>query len=590
MSRVLAGRFALDRELGSGGMARVFLGCDEVLDRSVAVKVLKPEGDDTETGERFRREGRTAARLSHPNIVQVYDAGEGDLEGQSISYIVMEYVSGGDLKELIDEKGSLDGEELSRLGAGICAGLAHAHEKGVIHRDVKPHNILLDETGRPKLTDFGIARALDVQGFTQTGYYLGTALYSSPEQLRGGEVTPKSDIYSLGAALYQAATGRTPFSGTPIEVATQQVSEHPISPGAYNPSLGEDLAALIMSCLEKDPERRPDAYTLGDELLAIGESAGAEAYSVPTTPPTRRGFQSIPPGQQATQPAAAGAGRTKRRRSPVLAVAAVVLLLALGAGAAFSLSDQNSTGNDGNRTPQSQQDAASDSNSGNQSQDPPQQPVPSDGSSGDGSGVNAGDNNSGGNDSGGNSGGGAGNQPSGAGSGSGSQQGNPQAAPPEAPQDSPQADPAAEPGGSTPGEGVSGEPPQPPQPQQPPQGGAPESTLSGAAAAQTVRRLYSTAASGNYGESYGLLSRGFRRSTAPTQEAWSRQFGTLEQISFIRGPEAEVSGNTATVTGVTLAEHTNRTERNTVSWNLVNEGGEWRLYSLNVVRQERLRA
>ncbi|MEJ7872070.1 MAG: serine/threonine-protein kinase, partial [Rubrobacteraceae bacterium] len=159
---------------------------------------------------RFEREGRTAARLSHPNIVEVYDAGEGELEGRKVSYIVMEYVPGGDLKQLMEEKGPIPGKELARLGAEVSSGLARAHEAGVVHRDIKPANILIDGQGRPKLSDFGIARALGATQATQTGTYLGTALYSSPEQLKGEKVTPKSDVYSLGITLYQAATGGEP--------------------------------------------------------------------------------------------------------------------------------------------------------------------------------------------------------------------------------------------------------------------------------------------------------------------------------------------------------------------------------------------
>src|ERR687894_196913 len=175
----------LERELGAGGMARVFLGRDQVLDRPVAVKVLNALHGGTDIGERFQREGRTAARLAHPNIVQVYDAGEAELDGRERPYIVMEYVPGGDLKELIDKRGRLSGAELSRLGGEGCSGVAHAHERGGIHPAIKPHNILLDENGHAKLTDFGIARALDTSQATLTGAYLGTALYSSQEQLQG---------------------------------------------------------------------------------------------------------------------------------------------------------------------------------------------------------------------------------------------------------------------------------------------------------------------------------------------------------------------------------------------------------------------
>src|SRR5215208_4155121 len=223
----LTERFVLEREIGSGGMSTVFLGRDEVLDRPVAVKLLRPGYAGTDIGARFRREGRTAASLSHPNVVQVYDAGEGVLDGHETSYIVVEYVPGGDLKDLIDRRGPLPGPMLSRIGASVADGLAHAHERGVIHRDIKPQNVLIDEYGSPKLTDFGIARALDTAHSTSTDSYLGTATYSSPEQLQGEKVTPKSDVYSLGATLYHASVGGPPFSGDPLQVASQKLAKPP---------------------------------------------------------------------------------------------------------------------------------------------------------------------------------------------------------------------------------------------------------------------------------------------------------------------------------------------------------------------------
>ncbi|HEV8045071.1 MAG TPA: serine/threonine-protein kinase, partial [Rubrobacter sp.] len=171
----LGDRFVLVRELGSGGMARVFLGRDEVLDRPVAVKVVEPDPDDPEAGLRFQREGRAAARLSHPNIVRVFDAGEDELDGREVSYIVMEYVPGGDFKDLMDRCVPLPETLLSRVGADVASGLAHAHERGIVHRDIKPRNILLDERGSPKLADFGIARALDgTTSHNRPGAYLGT--------------------------------------------------------------------------------------------------------------------------------------------------------------------------------------------------------------------------------------------------------------------------------------------------------------------------------------------------------------------------------------------------------------------------------
>ncbi|HEX2728104.1 MAG TPA: serine/threonine-protein kinase [Rubrobacteraceae bacterium] len=272
-------RFVLEREIGAGGMSKVFLGRDEVLDRNVAVKILKPGYEESDIGARFRREGRTAARLSHPNIVQVYDAGEDDLEGRSISYIVMEYVSGGDLKDLIDQKGPLPETDLASIGADVASGLAHAHERGIIHRDVKPQNVLIDEYGRPKLADFGIARALDqaTTYSTRTGSYLGTATYSSPEQLRGEEITPRSDVYSLGATLYHAATGEPPFAGAPIEVASQQLSRSPAPPRERGAHIGETFEAVILACLAKSPADRPEAAGLHTRLLQRGAASAASA-------------------------------------------------------------------------------------------------------------------------------------------------------------------------------------------------------------------------------------------------------------------------------------------------------------------------
>ena len=271
-------RFVLVRELGSGGMSSVFLGRDEVLDRPVAVKILRPDLDDEETGALFRREGRTAARLSHPNIVQVYDAGEDALEGREVSYIVMEYVPGGDLKGLMDRRGALPEPMLARLGADVAAALAHAHERGIVHRDVKPQNVLLDERGNPKLTDFGIARALDTTQELRANAYLGTAAYSSPEQLQGHKVTPKSDVYSLGATLYHVTTGGPPFTGAPIEVANQHVLKRPDPPRERGASMGTGLETLILDCLAKDPDGRPEAGRVHEKLR---ERSGARGYEYP---------------------------------------------------------------------------------------------------------------------------------------------------------------------------------------------------------------------------------------------------------------------------------------------------------------------
>ena len=341
----LADRFVLEREVGSGGMARVYLGRDEVLDRPVAVKVLKPMHGDTDIGVRFRREGRTAARLSHPNIVQVYDAGEGDFDGNEVSYIVMEYLSGGDLKERIDERGPLPEAELARFGEEVCAGLAHAHGRGIIHRDIKPHNILLDEKGRAKVSDFGIARALDTTQATRTGAYLGTALYSSPEQLQGHKVTPKSDVYSLGATLYQAASGEPPFTGTPIEVASQHVSKPPPPLNRYEADLdvGEKMEALILACLAKNPDDRPST----EEAL---ERFGSVAPTSGTVPPTTPVAEPRQPERERPAPTVVSSGgRTQRRgrMGGILAALAILGVLAvIGAFALTGLPGTNTAQND----------------------------------------------------------------------------------------------------------------------------------------------------------------------------------------------------------------------------------------------------
>jgi len=361
----LGDRFVLVRELGSGGVARVFLGRDEVLDRPVAVKVVEPDPDDPETGLRFRREGRAAARLSHPNVVRVFDAGEDELHGRQVSYIVMEYVSGGDFKDLMDRCGPLPENLLSRVGADVASGLAHAHERGIVHRDIKPRNILMDERGSPKLADFGIARALDgTTSHNRSGAYLGTAAYSSPEQLCGERVTPKSDVYSLGATLSHAASGEPPFSGNSIEVANQHISEPPTSPRERGAQIGEDMEALILDCLAKDPGERPDAAHLRDRLLQSGaadasaapaglaegagglsggarsshligavRTAGASGVGTFRQRPADRNASSGPPERTISLPRRTFRAGSRQRTTLAVLVAALLLLLLTVAGA-----------------------------------------------------------------------------------------------------------------------------------------------------------------------------------------------------------------------------------------------------------------
>jgi len=516
-------------------MARVFLGRDEVLDRPVAVKVLKPMHGDSDIGVRFRREGRTAARLSHPNIVQVYDAGEGDLDGSEVSYIVMEYLPGGDLKELIDARGPLPDAELARIGEEVCAGLAHAHGRGIVHRDIKPHNILLDEKGRAKVSDFGIARALDTTQATRTGAYLGTALYSSPEQLQGHKVTPKSDVYSLGTTLYQAAAGEPPFTGTPIEVASQHVSKPPppLQERDGDLDIGGEMEALILACLAKDADDRPSAEEAQRRFGEIYPTAvvapAPEPEPEPTPAPDPEPAPETSRQPQRVRPAptvASSVGRTDRRgrgRGVLAALAIVAVLAVIGAIALPSI-----LGGGGGTAQQN---------------DPQNEQARAGGSEGEG-----------------------GNENQGAGGGAGTPEPTTQDA----------ANPEETPAPSDNGSGEGGQ-----------EGGQQgEGGLTAEAAEETVQRVYETAESEEYGTSYDLLSENFRATENVTEAGWADTFSELQSIEFVEGPDAEVSGDTATVSGVTRAELTGQTERNTATWTLVNEGGEWKLDTINIENQE----
>jgi len=265
----LGGRYRVERELGRGGMAKVFLGTDTVLGRTVAVKVLAPQfADDDGFVQRFRREAQAAASIGHPHIVSVFDTGSDD----GVHYIVMEYVEGRTLAEFLAGGGRILPDRAIDIAMDVCQALEAAHARGVIHRDIKPGNIMLNPRGEVKVTDFGIARVTTTADtVAQTAAILGTASYLSPEQAQGQPVDARSDLYSLGCVVYEMVTGRPPFLGdSPVAVASKQVLEQPVPPSKLNSDVTPDLDAVILRALAKNPANR---YQSAEEMRADLERA-----------------------------------------------------------------------------------------------------------------------------------------------------------------------------------------------------------------------------------------------------------------------------------------------------------------------------
>ncbi|HET8638900.1 MAG TPA: protein kinase [Solirubrobacterales bacterium] len=296
---MLSGRYRLEAKLGSGGMSTVYLARDETLDRPVAVKVMHREMSEQEDQlARFRQEARAVAKLSHPNVVSVIDAGE---DGGH-PYIVFEYVEGETLKQRVSRVGALDPQEAIAYAIEVARGLAVAHSRQMVHRDIKPQNILIDDEGRAKLTDFGISRQLEQDGMTATGRVLGTTDYVAPEQAMGKAVDPRSDIYSLGVVLYEMLVGQVPFKAdSQVGVAMKHVNEELPDVQSRRPEVSAAVALVVERATAKDPARRYQAIgemiddlstALEVEAARAGTTSGEATSVLDALPPPKRSLDS----------------------------------------------------------------------------------------------------------------------------------------------------------------------------------------------------------------------------------------------------------------------------------------------------------
>ena len=334
---IFAGRYRLERKLGGGGMADVWLAEDQELGRKVAIKILHDRyANDTQFVERFRREATHAAGLSHPNVVSIFDRGE----AEGSYFIVMEYVEGRTLKELIVTRGPCPVPVAISYVRQVLAALRYAHRNGIVHRDIKPHNVLVDHEGRVKVADFGIARAGSSQ-MTEAGSIIGTAQYLSPEQARGAPVDESSDLYSTGIVLFELVTGKVPFTGeTPVEIAMKHLSQVPPAPSSIRPEVPHDLDLVVVRALAKEPAARYRSAKEMDrdlELVGRGDAVGPETEEAATM--VLRGESTA---ATTVQPGPAGYGGDERYRSyegqvktgrawwPWLLAAAAAIALGIG--------------------------------------------------------------------------------------------------------------------------------------------------------------------------------------------------------------------------------------------------------------------
>src|SRR6266478_7138915 len=285
--RLLGDRYELDGVVGRGGMAEVYRARDLRLDRVVAVKTLREDLARDQTFQaRFRREAQSAASLNHPSIVAVYDTGEDSTSMSHVPFIVMEFVDGRTIRDLLRDDRRLLPERALEITDGVLRALDYSHRHGIVHRDIKPGNVMLNRQGEIKVMDFGIARAVaDTQAtMTQTAQVIGTAQYLSPEQARGERVDARSDLYSVGCLLYELLTGRPPFMGdSPVAIAYQHVRENPVPPSRVDPELPAWADAIVLRAMEKDPA---DRYQTAGDMRADLQRA-ASGMPIAAAPPTR---------------------------------------------------------------------------------------------------------------------------------------------------------------------------------------------------------------------------------------------------------------------------------------------------------------
>ncbi|MGH2402034.1 MAG: Stk1 family PASTA domain-containing Ser/Thr kinase, partial [Candidatus Limnocylindria bacterium] len=352
IGRLISGRYRLIAPLGEGGMATIWRAVDEQLDREVAVKLLRPQfSADAGFAARFKQEARSAGGLSHPNIVSVYDYGTDGADGEQ--YIVMELIEGRDLSAVLHERGALSVDDAVRVAIGVAGALEVAHRKGIVHRDVKPGNILITDSGDVKVTDFGIARAVAEASMTVTGTTLGSVHYFSPEQARGDEVTGASDVYALAIVLFEMLTGRRPFEGdSAAAVALKRLNEDPPTPSSIGRPVPPGLEAILMRALSREQvDRYPDAGAFAEALRVWRRDpdaaplpiAGVGPAVAATTPPAGEPTVYVPP--RVTRPAdrvpvlppprrPTGYDRPRDEGQPwwiwLLAILGVILLGAIG--------------------------------------------------------------------------------------------------------------------------------------------------------------------------------------------------------------------------------------------------------------------